>query len=1028
MSTESTDVPNVDTSSNQKHFTNLNAQLITGVNREIKQAPNVDNIIEEEEEEEEEDDDDDDDEEEGDKLDKNRDAKIENIVTENNNNETPDKPKPKFVLETVVLENNEPVCISSVNRDRLISHTEAEDNSNDREEVEVQEIKVEEGYATRQMDEFFRQTIAAIKEELTKKLENKNDKKVHHHHHHNHKYHKNHKNDEIEEFDSDSPYDYDYDLDDDGSDMENINYNNNNNNKSEFETSFRCNNRSVLFQNLLALTNKKPSRIDRINSWLVLLGCMLNQFLVDGLCFNYVNFMDRIGNENGNQSKLMSSMPGVFMFTFLLLMSPIALFLNKQYGIRPTSLIGSLLTSFSILISSFFINNFVLFNLFYGVFSGIGLSLVYVSTIIATSKWFVKKRLFASCLNVLGACSGAVIYPLLTEYILRRYNLSNTLIIISSIQMNALVGSMLLFDHKNQFLASTKVHKVNTKSLEKTPIRTRKPTQYDLETVSQISTSTNPNLTLKQYWRKFIQTRKSQSNTKKNLFHLIAEEKRKTRTMSKTSLEDGFVITTSNNLLAPNDDSNVIVTRQAKLSMQQQQQQKPRLITRIANSLRSLTHSNSPKINEPVIPLMSVFDGPLNDSHHETTPPEHHDSDSDEDANLFNANIPKINPKNARYLSYRNSLTNSVRGSLMECSVPEEDREEEEVNSGCDGTCSVDDDELCSKKIQRQSRRRSHLTRLKPLTNNNGVIMTENLKNGFVINNQENSVGYSMPTILNLRRFISTIETSSFLNIPLNLEPIEYNLRNCFIKKSADSYRNGNFSTNPQENTTLFLDYLAYILNFRLFINRLLIILNFSFLLNTAAYTIILFYISNYSRQFGMTKLESIYILCLIGLTCGLGRVVSTISYKVNESNSKSRIFAYVLTLFLNAGCVYASRFLCDTLFSFSMFAIVFGILLGFNLNLRALFLYDVIGLEWSDDSLFFYGIFSQAIGICAGVPLAGFLFDYFHDVFYVIYTAGAFFLISGLILLPGRELRTYCKNSVKSINKFYILRKNVGN
>lgn len=40
-------------------------------------------------------------------------------------------------------------------------------------EEEQVEIKVEEGYATRQMDEYFRQTIAAIKEELTKKLETK---------------------------------------------------------------------------------------------------------------------------------------------------------------------------------------------------------------------------------------------------------------------------------------------------------------------------------------------------------------------------------------------------------------------------------------------------------------------------------------------------------------------------------------------------------------------------------------------------------------------------------------------------------------------------------------------------------------------------------------------------------------------------------------------------------------------------------------------------------------------------------------
>lgn len=81
------------------------------------------------------------------------------------------------------------------------------------------------------------------------------------------------------------------------------------------------------------------------------------------------------------------------------------------------------------------------------------------------------------------------------------------------------------------------------------------------ETQSNVSSSTASynNYTLKQYWRRFIQTRQNNTNGKKNLFHLIAEEKKKTRTESKTSLEDGFVITTSNNLLAPNDEENVII-------------------------------------------------------------------------------------------------------------------------------------------------------------------------------------------------------------------------------------------------------------------------------------------------------------------------------------------------------------------------------------------------------------------------------------------------------------------------------------
>lgn len=582
---------------------------------------------------------------------------------------------------------------------------------------------------------------------------------------------------------------------------------------------------------------------------------------------------------------------------------------------------------------------------------------------IATSKWFLKKRLFAGSINVLGACLGAVFYPLITEFILHRYSLFNTLFILASLQMNTFAASLMLFDHRTQILASSgpqtgQSNPSNKSQANGTP---------DLETESQTSTSTNPNLTLKQYWRKFVQTRKSQSNTRKNLFHLIAEEKRKTRTLSKSSLEDGFVITTSNNLLAPSE--NVIVTRQVKLPTSSNP--KPKLITRIANSLRSLTHSShtsSPKINEPS-PLLSVFEGPLHTDTHEMM----HQIDSDEDdehtSHVLNANFPRINPKNPRYMSYRNSLTNSVRGSLMECSVPEEDCIEEDVNSGCDGTCSVDGEENCNKRVQRLSKRRSNFNRPKPTNNQTSLNLNEALKNL-----PENNVGYSVPTMVNLRRFISTIETASFLNLPLNLEPIEYNLRNSLIKKSAEKYRKRKFNSFSimYDTATMFIDYLIYLFNMRLLFNRILLILNISFLLSSTGFVIIVFYIGDYSAKYNLAKIQSIYVLCLIGLSCGLGRIVSTISYKVNESHSKGRIFAYVLTLFLSSCFLFSSVFLCTTLFSFSMFAIAFGICLGFNFNLRTLFLYDIIGLEWSDDGLFFYGTLVQALGIFFGLPLAG--------------------------------------------------------
>lgn len=48
------------------------------------------------------------------------------------------------------------------------------------------------------------------------------------------------------------------------------------------------------------------------------------------------------------------------------------------------------------------------------------------------------------------------------------------------------------------------------------------------------------------------------------------------------------------------------------------------------------------------------------------------------------------------------------------------------------------------------------------------------------------------------------------------------------------------------------------------------------------------------------------------------------------------------------------------------------SLLIGFNLALRSMVAYDMGGLEWSDDSLFFYVILAQSVGAFIGIPVAG--------------------------------------------------------
>ena len=398
---------------------------------------------------------------------------------------------------------------------------------------EALEIRVEEGYATRQMDEYFRQTIAAIKEELTKNLESNQ------HPHYRHQASAagggglgggggggtgaldNYYGDEYG--DSESGDDYYYDPEGDSGDAATAEHNEHGElGVDDFETNSNfsasrkmrkkkmmkkkttpasaatsaatdttsnhptsqtiqsavapsattaaagqssdapqpppCANfkydRLTMYKMLIMMSHRtSPSSTKRsssssssscLNSALVLIGCFLNQFIVEGLCYNYANLIELVQSEFKSSSRLVASMPGVFLVAFCLLVTPLALFLGKQVGAQRTALIGSFVSSLALFASAFVKKNIVTFTVFYGFFAGIGIGLVYVPTLLATSKWFLRRRLYANCVAVAGAGLGAALYPLLSERLLAKYELFDALFVLSGVQLNCFVGSMLL--------------------------------------------------------------------------------------------------------------------------------------------------------------------------------------------------------------------------------------------------------------------------------------------------------------------------------------------------------------------------------------------------------------------------------------------------------------------------------------------------------------------------------------------------------------------------------------------------------
>lgn len=130
------------------------------------------------------------------------------------------------------------------------------------------------------------------------------------------------------------------------------------------------NNRNLLYQHIMSLmTARQPSKQDRVNGWLVILGCFINQFIIDGMCYNYGVLFSRVKQEFHIQSSLIAVMPGAFLIGFFVLVAPLSVFLTKEFGQRRVAVAGTFLATISLLISALW-SNIIVFILFYGVFTG----------------------------------------------------------------------------------------------------------------------------------------------------------------------------------------------------------------------------------------------------------------------------------------------------------------------------------------------------------------------------------------------------------------------------------------------------------------------------------------------------------------------------------------------------------------------------------------------------------------------------------------------------------------------------------
>ncbi|ELT97508.1 hypothetical protein CAPTEDRAFT_171008 [Capitella teleta] len=171
--------------------------------------------------------------------------------------------------------------------------------------------------------------------------------------------------------------------------------------------------------------------------WVICAASFLASVILDGVCFSfgifYIEFLDYYGSSKAKTSWVGSVLNGMYLS-----MGPLVGGLANKFGCRRVAIIGSLMASASLFLSTFSPNIDVLIFV-YGALGGFGFGLMYLPAIVMVGYYFEKRRALATGIAVCGSGIGAFVFAPMCEKLLEWYDWKGATWIISGIILHGCV-------------------------------------------------------------------------------------------------------------------------------------------------------------------------------------------------------------------------------------------------------------------------------------------------------------------------------------------------------------------------------------------------------------------------------------------------------------------------------------------------------------------------------------------------------------------------------------------------------------
>ena len=237
-----------------------------------------------------------------------------------------------------------------------------------------------------------------------------------------------------------------------------------------------------------------------ILAWIVCLGMLMSNMIVQGINCSFGELMSTIINEFDSDLASVSLIPSIHSFAYYL-SGYICSILVKWYSFRCLAFFGGLASCIAF-VASIFSSNITSLTISYGLFGGMGNGIVYIPGLIACGFYFDDhKRALATSIATSGNGIGIIVIPILMNYINENYGWRDSMLFLSLISpviclvsLVMLPLSMLSVDTEATLLlqnATTVEDGQNNNNLQITDVKNNHPNQETKSDSIQLQNDSN---------------------------------------------------------------------------------------------------------------------------------------------------------------------------------------------------------------------------------------------------------------------------------------------------------------------------------------------------------------------------------------------------------------------------------------------------------------------------------------------------------------------------------------------------------